>query len=153
MMKYFKSIFYLIWVINILSFIPSAFAKKVLLINDTTNWYHWGCTGTSLAMKSYISGKGYELTALPITETYKWLLAPLTTEGFKNKIIFKKFLEAYPELIQKILSADIVVINGEGTLHGLRTAPINLLYVAFISKFFLEKMFKLLTILFSLRMI
>ena len=37
---------------------------KVLIINDTTDWYHFGCTGTSLALKSEIEKLDIKLEKL-----------------------------------------------------------------------------------------
>ena len=63
-------------------------AKKVLLINDSTNWYHFGCTATSLALKSELRKKGFIITSIPITETYKLKGAPDIAELFNNKDIW-----------------------------------------------------------------
>ena len=113
--------------------------KKILLINDTTNWYHFGCTATSMALKLTIEKTGAILQTIPITETYKIVGAPNTIEGFLDLKIFQIFVEANMQLMSAIKYNDILVINGEGTLHGLRQAPLSLLYVAYTSKKFLGK--------------
>ncbi len=113
--------------------------KKVLLINDTTNWYHYGCTATSSALKLAIEKTGCILSTISITETYKITGAPCTAEAFTNRELYQDFYERNRELMEAIRSNDILVINGEGTLHGLRQAPLSLLYVAFIAKKFLNK--------------
>ena len=113
--------------------------KKVLLINDTTNWYHFGCTATSKALKIAIEATGATLQVISITETYKIVRAPTTKDGFLDKTNFQSFVEANRQLMEAIRDNDILVINGEGTLHGLRQAPLSLLYVAFIGKKFLGK--------------
>ena len=112
---------------------------KVLLLNDTTDWYHFGCTATSTALKEEIRKLGYKLHAVPIPETYKILSVPETYEGFLDPDNYKKFTEANPALNTLLKEYDIIVINGEGTLHGARQAPMSLLYVAYIAKTVLRK--------------
>ena len=113
--------------------------KKVLLINDTTKWYHFGCTATSKALKLAIEATGASLQTISITETYKIVGAPTTKSGFLDKANFQSFVLVNRELMEAIRDNDILVINGEGTLHGLRQAPLSLLYVAFAAKKFLGK--------------
>ena len=113
--------------------------RKVLLLNDTTNWYHFGCTGTSTALKAGILKRGFDLTSLPITLTYKIHNHPQTKEDFQDYDEFLKFQSQNQEFIDQIKKHDIVMINGEGTIHGLREGPRLLLYLAFISKIFLKK--------------
>jgi polysaccharide pyruvyl transferase WcaK-like protein len=114
-------------------------AKQVLFFNDTTNWYHFGCTGTSTALKAQITKIGYNLTAVPITETYKLHSFPKTAEEFVSPENYQKFADANPETSNLIKDHPVIVINGEGTLHGMRDGPIALLYLAFSSKYFLNK--------------
>jgi hypothetical protein len=56
-----------------------------------------------------------------------------------DKRAFATFAEENNELATALQETDIVVINGEGTLHGIRPAPLGLLYVAYIVKTFLAK--------------
>jgi polysaccharide pyruvyl transferase WcaK-like protein len=107
---------------------------KVLLINDTTKWYHFGCTATSTALIDGIKKLGHTVTSLPITETYKIKSAPTTKAGFLNKLSYREFIANNPDLINLIKSHDAVVFNGEGTLHGINPAPVSLLYLAYITK-------------------
>lgn len=107
---------------------------KVLLINDTTKWYHFGCTATSTALIDGIKRLGHTVTSLPITETYKIKFAPTTKSGFLDKLSYQKFIDGNPDLIDLIKSHDAVIFNGEGTLHGINPAPVSLLYLAYIAK-------------------
>ncbi|MBS0236331.1 MAG: polysaccharide pyruvyl transferase family protein [Proteobacteria bacterium] len=113
--------------------------KNVLLINDTERWYHFGCTGTSFSLKEQIKALGYMLTALPINATYEIKAQPSTAEAFKPKEQFAIFKAQNAELIQSIEKCDILLINGEGTIHGLKPAPLALLYAAYTAKTFLNK--------------
>lgn len=107
---------------------------KILLLNDTTNWYHFGCTATSTALIEKMKALGHRVTTLSITETYKIKSAPNTKKGFINQEVLQQFENDNPKLIQLIKTHDAVIFNGEGTLHGLNPAPSSLLYVAYISK-------------------
>lgn len=107
-------------------------SEKVLLLNDTTCWFHWGCTGTSTALKEKIKSLGYELTAIPISETTN-VEAP-QAEDFNNPLAFYEFEKSYSDLITQIKETDSVIINGEGTLHIQNKRACGLLYLAYIAK-------------------
>lgn len=113
--------------------------RTVLLINDTEEWYHFGCTATSMALKMCIKKAGYEVENVPITETYKIQNTPSTVEAFKDRSVFEAFRVMNAVIIDAIERRDILIINGEGTIHGIRSAPLNLLYLAYIAKVFLNK--------------
>lgn len=111
---------------------------KVTLFNDTSAWYHWGCTGTSTALKETMQKLGFEIEAFPIQATYSLLEVP-NFENFDSFESFDSFRKANPEILKKIQNNDLVVITGEGTIHDLRSGPRALLYLAHISKRFLNK--------------
>ncbi len=113
--------------------------KKVLFLNDTTEWYHFGCTATSTAIKEEVVKLGYNLTSVPITETYKFSSFPTSYTEFTKLSNFEEFSKANRKIIELIQSHDIVLMNGEGTLHGVRPAPTSLLYIAYVAKTFLKK--------------
>lgn len=113
--------------------------QKILLLNDTTSWYHFGCAATSTALKSSIASFGYELVSIPIMEIYKLDNIPNTVKGFLDQDNVKMFFMQNPIFARSIMECDGVIINGEGTLHGIRPASLALLYLAFISKKFLNK--------------
>jgi polysaccharide pyruvyl transferase WcaK-like protein len=117
----------------------SVFAgKKVVLFNDTSAWYHWGCTGTSAALKANIYKLGFEIEAVPINVVYSLQEIP-PFEEFDNPERFDCFQSLNTEVLRQIQSSDAVVITGEGTIHDLRAGPRTLLYLAHISKKFLGK--------------
>ena len=107
---------------------------RVLLLNDTSNWYHYGCTATSASLIEGIKQYKYFVTNVPITKTYEINFAPNTKAGFLDKSNISKFIQANPKIINLVMGNDILVINGEGTLHGLNQAPLNLLYLAYVAK-------------------
>lgn len=124
-------------------FVPSVQAAhlplKVVLLNDTSSWYHWGCTGTTHAIKSQIVRMGYSLSTIPIQYNYTLNDVPRSASDFNDEAFFAKFKSSYPTLVAELESADIVVVNGEGTLHGLKQGPLRLLYLAYLSKRHLNK--------------
>ena len=113
-------------------------APKVVLFNDTSAWYHWGCTGTSTALKKGIQDLGFEIEAISIAQTKMFQEIP-PFEEFDDSKKFEKFSQENKEIIETIRNASAVVITGEGTLHDLRKGPQTLLYIAHISKKFLQK--------------
>ncbi len=113
-------------------------SPKAVLFNDTSAWYHWGCTGTSTALKEGIRALDFELESIPIHVVYALKEVP-PFEEFGNREKFNCFCEKNPEIANSIVNADAVVITGEGTIHDLRAAPRALLYLAFASKQFLGK--------------
>lgn len=113
-------------------------SPKIVLLNDTSAWNHWGCTGTSSALKERIQGLGFDLQSIPIDVIYALKQVP-QFEEFNNLQKFEEFCELNRDIINAIQRASGVVINGEGTLHGLGAAPIALLYLAHLSKKFFGK--------------
>lgn len=112
---------------------------NVLLINDTRNWYHFGCHATSTALITSIQNLGYIVTTLSIKTVYEKgignnKIIPNTAKGFDDNLVYAKFVENNPDIVRLIENNNIVVINGEGTLHGLNPAPLFLLYTAYIAK-------------------
>lgn len=114
---------------------------RILLVNDTSDWCHWGCTGTSSMLKEKMEKLNCELSPISARETYRkaWECRPDTLEEFKDSTIFKSFCQKNLGLISRIKASDALIINGEGTIHGLKAAPLNLLYLAYISKVFFHK--------------
>lgn len=113
-------------------------APKAILFNDTSAWYHWGCTGKSTALKEHIQKLGFQLEAIPITVTYSLLEVP-PFEEFDSLEKFYHFQKVNEDVVQKIHKTDVVIIAGEGTIHDLRSGPKALLYLAYISKKFFNK--------------
>ena len=107
---------------------------RILLLNDTTDWYHFGCTATSTALINKLKKLGHKVTPFPITEIYKIKSTPKTKKEFINHQKFDEFTSDNSDLVNLIQSHDAIIINGEGTIHGLNPAPTSLLYVAYISK-------------------
>jgi len=110
-----------------------------ILLNDTTDWYHWGCTATSLGLKSLI-GERYDLIdAIPIRTTNRLARPPNAPPQFHDAVFFKLHAAENADLYRRIERADCVFVHGEGTIHGLGRAAINLLYMAFAARRYVGK--------------
>lgn len=112
---------------------------KALLLNDTTAWYHWGCTATSLAIRDQLSARGYDVAAAPIREIYSARPAPATLQDFDSGAFFHDFAARNPALLRRMATADRIVVNGEGTLHGVSDNVRALLYAIYQAAARLEK--------------
>ena len=108
--------------------------RNIALLNDTSAWYHWGCTCTSYGLRSEIGARGFDVDPISIVETYGCEESPGRIADYCDEDFFKRFCLANSALMNRIASADAVVVNGEGTLHGTGVAARNLLYLAFAAK-------------------
>jgi hypothetical protein len=108
--------------------------RRALLVNDTSRWYHWGCSCTSLALRAGLRERGYDVRALPIEAI--GALAPLPTgsAALDDAAMLAEFERANPSIAGALAGADEVVINGEGSLHGATPASLGLLYLAWIAR-------------------
>lgn len=112
---------------------------SVALLNDTSAWYHWGCTATSCAIHKRIRQLGFDLSAVPILATYQVPTVPATLGQFDDPRFFQQACSENPAIFRAIQSADVLVINGEGTIHHTTRPCIVLLYAAHAAKRYLGK--------------
>ncbi|MEX1232183.1 MAG: polysaccharide pyruvyl transferase family protein [Planctomycetaceae bacterium] len=112
---------------------------KAVLVNDTFSWYHWGCNATSQALRIRIKQLGFHLMSIPIQTVHQLQQLPQTLGDFDSVEFFRDYYRRYPAVINALSEADVVVINGEGTLHRVSQASLSLLYLAYASKKFLGK--------------
>jgi Flp pilus assembly protein TadD/polysaccharide pyruvyl transferase WcaK-like protein len=108
-------------------------APDILLLNDTSYWYHWGCTCTSLALHESLRERG--LTVDPVHITHLNALAPLpvTVAQFDDDAFFEAFRAGNPGLISRLQAASRVMVNGEGSLHDFGITARALLYLIYIA--------------------
>ncbi|WP_213989749.1 polysaccharide pyruvyl transferase family protein [Sodalis sp. dw_96] len=112
-------------------------AKTVLLINDTEDVYHWGCYGTSHAIKDKLHEKGAkEILTVSVYEVHNLKNIPNSLLEFGEQ---NTFITEYPEISQKMKSSDIIVINGEGTIHDFTPYSKALLFLIYAGKTFFNK--------------
>jgi len=108
--------------------------KRIAFLNDTSAWYHWGCTGTSEAIKAGLAARGFEVTPVPIHLLYECGPVPETAADFDSPAFFNRFFQENLAVTGPILKNDIILVNGEGSLHGLSPLARVLLYLAYASK-------------------
>lgn len=113
--------------------------KNIAFLNDTSEWYHWGCTATSAAIRKRIAQHGHGGIYVPINHTYNFKQFPQTAEQFDDVEFFKQAFNANNLIYNAIEAADCVVINGEGSIHHLSPVSLTLLYIAYAAKKFKGK--------------
>lgn len=118
---------------------------KALLINDTENIYHWGCYGTSHALKSKLSQLGVDITyTFSCDDGSKLENAPKGCLGVYSKNMFTRlvsrvyytsyFKNKASELISNIKKCDCVVINGEGTINSIHIGTRFIFFIIYLAK-------------------
>ncbi|MDQ1302639.1 MAG: tetratricopeptide repeat protein [Pseudomonadota bacterium] len=112
---------------------------RTLLINDTSYWYHWGCSCTSLAIRAQLQAQGRTVCGLPIDRLTGLQPLPASREQLDDAAFFARFQQANADLCGLIADADEIVINGEGSLHGATHTSISLLYLAWIARRYLHR--------------
>jgi polysaccharide pyruvyl transferase WcaK-like protein len=108
-------------------------------LNDTTHWYHWGCTATSTAIYESLLELGYRIERIPVTASYLAKEVPAHLQDFDSPACFTRFSDANRSLVQQLVVSDVVVVNGEGSLHGFSGNARALLYLAYAAKKHLGK--------------
>lgn len=111
---------------------------KTLLLNDTHDWYHWGCTATSYAVRKRLIQHDGPITIVPIYATRKLADLPVELEQFDDPAVFRRFAGANRKLVDLLAGHDRVVVNGEGSIHDLSHTSVGLLYLAYACKRFLD---------------
>jgi len=107
---------------------------RVLIVNDTTAWHHFGCAGTSMALKMEIESLGFELSIFSALNCAAIDFLPITSTEFFDPNILANFLAHNHKLCALIQANDIVVINGQGSLHGVEKEALTLLYIVYVAK-------------------
>ena len=93
--------------------------KRVLLVNFTGDGYHWGCHGTSYALVNCLSKLG-PVDFVPMERKRDFAISSV----FESKAYGEsaQFDENHRDIAAQLDASDIVVVNGEGTLHGREAA-------------------------------
>lgn len=114
--------------------------KNCFVLNFTANSYHWGCFGTSVELYDSLIERGYYVNYSSVNDTHRQMAAlPNDLNNFDSENNAGEFATANSNLIDGLASADVVVCNGEGTLHHANLAPWSLLYLMNFTKKFLKK--------------
>lgn len=113
--------------------------KKVAFLNDTTSWYHWGCTATSEAIRKRIIQRGYECVNIPILYSYNFQPIPQNLYDFDSSEFINQAIEKQRDLFEALNQCEKVVINGEGSIHHISNVSLAILYMAYACKKWLGK--------------
>ncbi len=108
--------------------------RQALVLNYTGLDYHYGCFCTCEALKWLLQDDGYTIRTVSVDAIADIRPIPDTVNDLNNLSFRTEYIEKNVDLINLIGQSDIVVINGEGTLHGFSHRPRNLLYLIYISK-------------------
>ncbi len=112
---------------------------RTLLINDTSYWYHWGCTCTSLAIREQLRARDRAVCGLPIDRLAGLQPLPASREQLDDAAFFARFQRDNTALCALLADTDEVVINGEGSLHGATHTSLSLLYLAWIARRYFDR--------------
>ena len=112
---------------------------QAVLLNFTANTYHWGCYGTSMEVWQSLVELGYCIEMVNVQEIHMFDPTPQKLGDFDDPDFGTSFLKANLRIYHLLLSADVVVVNGEGTLHGNGKAAVNLLYLMYLAKVNFQK--------------
>ena len=113
--------------------------KTALILNFTGNYYHYGCYGTSYEIYYRLLEHGYFVNYISVRATHGLECYPDTGEKFLDPDFAHKFTRANPTLFASLHEADIVVVNGEGTLHHLSKGSMTLLYMIYLASKIMKK--------------
>ncbi len=108
---------------------PSLERPTALILNFTGNVYHWGCHGTSAEIYQSLLERGYQVNWLDVRSTHALTPQPEGEADFSSVAFVATFFKIHPNLEFALTDADVVVVNGEGTLHRSYRAPLNLLFL------------------------
>ena len=119
---------------------PRLFPKGMaVLLNSTFTSYHWGCYATSGYILNRLQDAGFFVDAYPAEVSHFGLPGP----SLETPVDFDRYAEALkarnPGLFFALQDADIVVANGEGTIHRSHGGPVSLLAVLAYAKKALKK--------------
>jgi len=109
-------------------------AATVMLLNDTAYWYHWGCTGTSLALHENLRAAGHIVDSVHIAIVNDLAPLPASASQLDDDDLFRRFSERNAAVLQRMRAVSEIVINGEGSIHDLGRTARALLYLAWIAK-------------------
>jgi len=104
-------------------------ARSALILNFTANTYHWGCYGTSVELYQSLVERNYYASCVSVHATHGLAPSPTTLEQMTEPAFMRAACDANPTLATSLRESDVVVVNGEGTLHRTHPAPRNLLFL------------------------
>ena len=92
-----------------------------------------------MAIQRRLLAHGATLQTLDIASIEQLSGLPSNPEQFDDPNTLQRFCGENPRAAALIESSDRIVVNGEGTLHGMSPGALRLLYLTYISKRFFDK--------------
>jgi len=94
--------------------------KKILLLNDTSAEKHWGCQAAGGEILQIINNlKGVKSLSIYSVQ-YSWKFSPCPNDLNDALLLLASNNEQTKEIFNDISTADLVILNAEGTLLGNR---------------------------------
>ncbi|NOT24475.1 MAG: polysaccharide pyruvyl transferase family protein [Acidobacteria bacterium] len=109
-------------------------ARRALILNFTADTYHWGCFGTATEVYDSLVERGYSVATMSVHQTHGFTPSPATFDEMNDPAFRRSACDANPILTDALREADVVVVNGEGTLHRSHPAPRNLLFLMHLAR-------------------
>lgn len=117
---------------------PVSAEGGVLLVNDTFNIFHHGCSATSMAIRMQLESQCH-LSIVPWVSLIDPQVSPKSYQEFISYEFMQKWMQVNSKIIQSILAADHVVINGEGSVSRYGSGTRSLFYLMYVSSKILGK--------------
>ncbi|MBB3457269.1 hypothetical protein FHT86_005587 [Rhizobium sp. BK313] len=101
---------------------------QAVFINNTAASYHWGCYATSMAIYEALINAGYSVVSFDVETTHLGFgSAPETCTPEVIAAYGEQLASVNPMAYRAISDSDLVVVNGEGTIHRFHQGPRALL--------------------------
>jgi len=110
-------------------------AGQAVILNYTGYNYHFGCFATASALYSLLIEDGYAVSTLSVQMTHHLSSPPDGPDDLFDPARFQAFTAANPVIADLLRFASLVIVNGEGTLHGMKSGPRSLLYLTAAAAF------------------
>lgn len=107
---------------------------KVLLLKNTTARGDFGGLAAYIAIAREIKNLDHELSFFAINDSEVLKYMPTTAMEFFDQRILAKFMAHNHKLCALIKTNDLLLVNGEGALHGTKKEAFLLLYIMYIAK-------------------
>jgi len=104
-----------------------------VLVNYTGYGGHWGSYGTSCVLYRALVDRGFITNLITVDEVRRPAHTLRHVDDLADDRVFASWCESNPSLWEKLEASDLIVINGEGTIHRNHAGPMNLLYLAHIA--------------------
>lgn len=110
-------------------------APRILFLNNTANIYHWGCFATSMMIYRSLEERGFHIISFDALQTHRNTgSAPTLPRDKAMRPYLTELKKTNPALVEALNASDVVVVNGEGTLHRFHQGPRALLSLMRIAK-------------------